>query len=119
METGILQGGLITGKERKTDFMRRKSLVDLEGVFLWEGCWRETRGGVVGNWSGATALEDGGGGGGGRLGVGGLSFGVGIVEIGFNLLVFCGCVLYMEVLIFEMFVVGVYMSLPKLWKARF
>lgn len=84
MGPGILHGGLITGKDRKTDLKRRNSWVDLEGLFLLEGCWRET-GDFVGDWSGATAFEGGGGGGGGgRLGVRGLCLGVGIliVDIG-------------------------------------
>lgn len=81
METGILHGGLITGNDRKMDLTRRKSLVDFDGVFLCEGCCRETWG-LVGDWSGATALAAGGGGGGGRLGVEGLCLGVGILVFG-------------------------------------
>lgn len=67
----------MTGKERKTDLTRRKILVDFDGVFLLEGCWRECCE-RMGELSGATTLLASGGGGGARWGVRGLCLGVGI-----------------------------------------
>ncbi|KAF2323723.1 hypothetical protein GH714_036721 [Hevea brasiliensis] len=43
-DKGILQVGVIIGKDRKTALKRRKSLADLEGPILLVGCWREIAG---------------------------------------------------------------------------
>lgn len=45
-DTGILQVGVMIGKDRKTARKRRSSLADLEGLFLLVGCWREIAGRV-------------------------------------------------------------------------
>lgn len=74
---GILQDGrVIIGNDWSTEQKRRRSLVDLDGLRLWEG-WRKTGGGRAGD--GVVAVAAGeqelvllalNGGGGGRFGDG-------------------------------------------------